>query len=139
MRSNITSSKYPIGLSVPFVNGSSGYFQQTFDTNEQIKNNLTNFLKTKRGERRMMPEFGTQLYTLLFEQRTDNLPEILKSMISEELRYWVPEVKILGIDIIDTENSEGDDNYKMRVSIRFSVNSTDEVDILVFDLENVKI
>ena len=104
MRSNITSSKFPIGLSVPLVNGSSGYFQQTFDTNEQIKNNLTNFLKTKKGERRMMPEFGTQLYSVLFEQRNENTPEILKTMISDEIRYWIPEVNILGIDIIYVEN-----------------------------------
>lgn len=139
MRSNITSSKFPIGLSVPLVNGSSGYFQQTFDTNEQIKNNLTNFLKTKKGERRMMPEFGTQLYSVLFEQRNENTPEILKTMISDEIQYWIPEIKILGIDIIDVENPVGDDNYKMRVSIKFGVNSTEEVDFLTFDLENVRI
>ena len=139
MRSNITSSKFPIGLSVPLVNGTSGYFQQTFDTNEQIKNNLTNFLKTRRGERRMMPEFGTQLYTLLFEQRTENLSEIMKTMISDEIRYWLPEVKILGIDVIDVENPVGDDNYKMRVSIEFSVSSTGDSDVLTFDLENVRI
>ena len=104
-----------------------------------LKNNLTNFLKTRKGERRMMPEFGTQLYSVLFEQRNENTPEILKTMISDEIRYWIPEVKILGIDIRDVEKRLGDENYKMRVSIKFGVNSTEEVDFLIFDLENVRI
>ena len=68
----VTSSYSPIGLEVPFTRGKNGYFQQTFDTNSQIKQNLLNFLKTKKGERRMFPEFGTKLYDVIFEQIDEN-------------------------------------------------------------------
>lgn len=139
MISNIKSTQYPIGLSLPIVNGSSGYFEQTFDTNTQVKNNLINFLKTRRGERRMMPEFGTQLYSFLFEQKTDNLSDILKNVIKDEILYWIPEVSLEEISITDSKNDEVGDNYKLRISIRYLVNQTKDVNTLSFDLENIKI
>jgi phage baseplate assembly protein W len=139
MISNITSSKYPIGLTLPIVNGSGGYFQQSFDTNTQVKSNLSNFLKTRRGERRMMPEFGTKLYTVLFEQRDENVNEIVKNLLREEIGYWIPEVRVDEISIINTENSEDGDNYKLRISLDFTVIQTNQKDTLDFELENIKI
>lgn len=139
MASNITSSKYPIGITLPIVNGSGGYFQQSFDTNTQVKSNLSNFLKTKRGERRMMPEFGTRLYTVLFEQQDENINEIVKNLLREEISFWIPEVRVDEISIINTENSSNDDNYKLRISLAFTVIQTDQKDTLDFELENIKI
>lgn len=139
MPSNITSSKYPIGITLPIVNGSGGYFQQSFDTNTQVKSNLSNFLKTRRGERRMMPEFGTRLYTVLFEQQDENINEIVKNLLREEISFWIPEVRVDKISIINTENSSNDDNYKLRISLEFTVIQTDQEDTLDFELENIKI
>jgi phage baseplate assembly protein W len=135
----ISASLWPIGLVVPIVSGPSGYFQQSFDTNTQVKTNLLNFLNTKRGERRMMPEFGTQLYELLFEQYTDGLEEILKNTLTNEIQFWIPEITILKLDIINTENPIGDDNYKLRLIIQFKVNQTNSVDTVEILLENTKI
>jgi phage baseplate assembly protein W len=139
MPSNITSSKYPIGITLPIVNGSGGYFQQSFDTNTQVKSNLSNFLKTRRGERRMMPEFGTRLYTVLFEQQDENINEIVKNLLREEISFWIPEVRVDKISIINTENSSNDDNYKLRISLEFTVIQTGQEDTLDFELENIKI
>ncbi len=131
-----SNSHFPIGLKVPFVNGTNGYFQQSFDTNDQVKENLINFLKTKKGERRMMPEFGTKLYNVLFEQKDENFNSIAKNIISEEINYWIPEISIQDIQIINVENPIGDDNYKLRVSINFMVKQTKQLDSIVFELEN---
>jgi len=135
-----TSASYaPIGLEVPFIRGTGGYFQQTFDTNNQVKQNLMNFLKTKKGERRMSPEFGTKLYELVFEQKTDNLNEIAKNILFEEISYWIPEVSIDEIDIINVENPVGDDNYKLRISVSFTIKQTKTEDSVTFDLQSVNI
>lgn len=139
MLSNITSSKYPIGITLPIVNGSGGYFQQSFDTNTQVKSNLSNFLKTRRGERRMMPEFGTRLYTVLFEQKDENVNEIVKNLLREEISFWIPEVSVDKISIINTENSSNDDNYKLRITVEFTVIQTRQKDTLDFELENIRI
>ena len=134
-----SNSHSPIGLKVPFVNGTNGYFQQSFDTNEQVKQNLINFLKTKKGERRMMPEFGTKLYKVLFEQRDENFNSMAKTIISEEINYWIPEVSIQDIQIINVENPIGDDNYKLEVSINFMVKQTKQLDTVIFELQNTRL
>ena len=134
-----SNSHSPIGLKVPFVSGTGGYFQQSFDTNDQVKQNLINFLKTKKGERRMMPEFGTKLYNVLFEQKDENFNSIAKNIISEEINYWIPEVSIQDIQIINVENPIGDDNYKMKVSINFMVKQTKQLDTVIFELQSTRL
>ena len=137
--SNITASYLPIGLTVPFVDGSNGYFQQSFDTDTQIKMNLMNFLKTRRGERRMMPDFGTRLYEVIFEQDTTNLNEIIKDIISNEISEWIPQVSIQNIDVTNIQNPIGEDNYKKMVAVMYMNNQTKQFDTLTVQLENLQI
>jgi len=135
----ITSSYSPIGLEVPFTRGKNGYFQQTFDTNSKVKQNLLNFLKTKRGERRMFPEFGTKLYDVVFEQIDENVVEITKNIINEEVKYWMPEVTIQKISVSDKSDKESTDSYKLYISLEFIINKTKEKDVLLLELQNNRI
>lgn len=135
----ITSSYSPIGLEVPFTRGNNGYFQQTFDTNSQVKQNLLNFLKTKKGERRMFPQFGTKLYDVAFEQIDETTIEITKNIINEEIKYWVPEVTIEKIIISDKSDVENTDRYKIYISLDFIINKTNESDNLVLELQSNRI
>jgi len=135
----ITSSYSPIGLEVPFTRGNNGYFQQTFDTNSQVKQNLLNFLKTKKGERRMFPQFGTKLYDVAFEQIDETTIEITKNIINEEIKYWVPEVTIEKIIISDKSDRENTDGYKIYISLDFIINKTNESDNLVLELQSNRI
>jgi len=135
----ITSSYSPIGLEVPFTRGNNGYFQQTFDTNSQVKQNLLNFLKTKKGERRMFPQFGTKLYDVAFEQINETTIEITKNIINEEIKYWVPEVTIEKIIISDKSDRENTDGYKIYISLNFIINKTNESDNLVLELQSNRI
>jgi len=135
----ITSSYSPIGLEVPFTRGNNGYFQQTFDTNSQVKQNLLNFLKTKKGERRMFPQFGTKLYDVAFEQIDETTIEITKNIINEEIKYWVPEVTIEKIIISDKSDRENTDGYKIYISLDLLLNKTNESDNLVLELQSNRI
>lgn len=135
----VISSYSPIGLEIPFIRGKNGYFQQTFDTNSQIKQNLLNFLKTKKGERRMFPEFGTKLYDVVFEQIDENIVEITKNIINEEIKYWIPDITIQKISVSDKSDKENTDSYKLYISLEFIINKTKETDILVLELQNNRI
>jgi phage baseplate assembly protein W len=84
----------------------------------------------------MMPEFGTKLYNVLFEQKDENFNSIAKNIISEEINYWIPEISIQDIQIINVENPIGDDNYKLRVSINFMVKQTKQLDTVIFELQS---
>ena len=136
---NIVVKYFPIGLSIPFVNSNDGYFEQTFDTNSQVKQNLLNFLKTKRGERRMQPEFGTKLYNLLFEQLDANTYEIAKSIISEEITAWIPQIIIDRITVNNTGNPDDTDNYKIGIAVVYRVRQTQQQDSILLEVQNMKL
>ena len=132
---NVCNTCYPIGLSIPFVNSDNGYFQQTFDTNSRVKQNLINFLNTKRGERRMQPTFGTRLRELVFDQNDTNTQEIAKSILTKEFATWIPEVVINSISINNAGNSNNVDNYKLAVSISYTVKQTKEQQLVSLEIE----
>ena len=54
-------NNFAIGLTLPLQKGNTGYFAQSFVTSEQVRSNIINLLKTKRGERLFQPEFGSGL------------------------------------------------------------------------------
>ena len=58
-----------IGIEYPFrlSDGVEGYFKSTDTTLKAIKENITNFIKTERGERLFQPTLGLGLKRFLFE------------------------------------------------------------------------
>ena len=126
--------KSPIGISVPITNGNSGYFQQTFDTNSKVKQNLLNFLKTNKGERPMFRNFGSSLREICFDQITDGIDIVIKKIITEELSIWVPEISVKKILV---ENKE--DENSIYIKIEFLITQTDESDSIVIELKNNRI
>ena len=64
---------------------------------------------------------------------------IAKNIISEEINYWIPEISIQDIQIINVENPIGDDNYKLRVSINFMVKQTKQLDTVIFELQSTRL
>ena len=135
---NTCSTCSPIGLTIPFTNSDNGYFQQTFDTNNQVKQNIINFLNTKRGERRMQPTFGTRLYELVFQQNDTNTQEIAKSIISQEFSTWIPEATVTNISINSDTNNTNIDNYKMVISIQYVVKKTKQQDLVSIQVQNLQ-
>jgi len=117
-------SCYPLGLTIPYTNSDNGYFQQTFDTNSRVKQNLMNFINTQQGERRFQPTLGTRLRSLLFEFNDPNTREIARNILTDEFFTWVPEIIIDNISINNVENSQNVDNYKLLLTISYTVKQT---------------
>lgn len=103
----IIQNKYPIDLdkrkAVGFgfpLNGDA-VFVPTYDTREQIKANLVNYLLTNRGERVFNPTFGADLRNLLFESPTNSSLEELEFRISDSIANRFPQIKIKEINFQD--------------------------------------
>lgn len=110
----------PYGIALPITLGEKGYFNQTYSVLEQVKTNLNLLLRTKKGERRMNPDFGSGLWSVLFEQITDNISPIIDSTIRKDINRWMPYINISSIEV--TQFS--DNNYnKLNVSVKFTVPS----------------
>jgi phage baseplate assembly protein W len=85
--------------------GGKGVFLLSYTTEEQAISNLTNLLLTRKGERYMQPNFGTDIYSSIFEQNTDILADILKSSLEDDISYWLPYITLINVDIFrDTRN-----------------------------------
>jgi len=96
----IIQNKYPIdtearravGFDFP-LNGDA-VFVPTFQTRDQIKANLVNYLLTNRGERVFNPNFGADLRNLLFENVSDTTTEDLRERIQNDINSFFPEVQV---------------------------------------------
>ena len=96
----IIQNKYPIdtearravGFGFP-LNGDA-VFVPTYQTRDQIKANLVNYLLTNRGERVFNPNFGADLRNLLFEDVSGTTTEELRGRIQNDINSFFPEVQV---------------------------------------------
>lgn len=66
---------------------------------EQIKSDLLILLMTNPGERPMLPQFGTPLRELVFDQNDASLAARAREMIARSIRMWEPRITIQQIDV----------------------------------------
>lgn len=114
--------KTPIGLVLPIQNGNGGYFDQAYDTFTQKRMNIINLLRTRIGERRMQPLFGSRLWNIVFEQTTEMLPEIITNVITEDINRWIEGVNVKKVTVqvpqIDA-TTDYRDIYSVLVTVQF--------------------
>jgi phage baseplate assembly protein W len=124
-----TYNDYAIGITLPIQNGNT-FFNQSFQTRDQVKSNIKNLLLTKKGERILQPEFGSGLQELLFDFNDDNLETKIEETITQALELWLPYVTTNNIDIEQT--NELKDRNRVNVSITFAIAGTPELNEVTF-------
>lgn len=91
-----------------------------------IRSCLIALLRTPRRSRVMRPELGVDLQSILFEDAGPITAEILKEQIAESISTYLPQVKIIYIEV-KTEDK------KFTVNIRYStqgiLDETGEVEL----------
>ena len=132
-----TTTKTPIGLALPIQDGSSGYFNQTYDTFTEKRMCLINLLRTRPGERRFQPTFGSRLWTVVFEQNADILKDVITNIIKEDVATWINNVIVKNVEVSvpQTNGTSSDtDIYSLLITVTFQdVSSQQEgtIDILL--------
>jgi phage baseplate assembly protein W len=123
-----------LGIGINKQSDSNGIFSVNYTTLSQAKDNLVNLIMTRKGERTMQPEFGCDIWRLIFEQiTTDTLELDIERTIVEAVNIWLP---YLNIDQILFDYDETDiDNHSIFLQIVFSLkinsNFGDSVTILI--------
>ena len=105
-----------IGVMLPL--GGTPIFKSSYTTEEQTLSNLKNLLLTRKGERPFQPEFGTEIYSLLFENLNIDIEGTLEDSLRSDIKYWLPYVLIDSIRI----KSEPDTN---QIEISLNVKATE--------------
>jgi phage baseplate assembly protein W len=86
------------GIPYPITKTPRGFFYIQGGV-DQIKSDMLILLLTNPRERVMLPDFGTPLRKLLFEQNDVSIIAKAKQMIAKSLKMWEPRVAIENIYI----------------------------------------
>lgn len=108
------------GVVLPIAHGPQGFFNQSYSVVDQVKSNMNMLLRTKKGERRMNPEFGSGLWGILFENYTDDITPLIENTIKKDINHWMSYVDIKDIQVL-TNDTEYKSKYKVGVKVLFTV------------------
>ena len=104
-----------IGVMLPFGKP-TGLFQLSYTTEQQAVSNLKSLLLTRKGERLFQPNFGSDVYSLMFENINSDLSSQLDESLRVDIEYWLPYI------IIDDINIEViEDRHYVRIELSFRV------------------
>ena len=117
---DLTENDYKVlGIGINKRSDSNGIFATNYTTLQQASDNLKNLILTKKGERMMQPEFGCDVWKVLFEQITDGIEQSIENAIVNAVSIWLP---YLNIDTIIFDYDENDiDTNKIALDIKFSL------------------
>jgi len=119
--------KKSLGYGLNF--NSRNVFNPIYETKEQVKNNLINYLLTNKKERIFNNKFGANLRKLLFEGIKLNQLSKLESLIEKDLKKYFPLIKIIELKL----NSYPDEN-KINFIFKYKMNKyniEDEINIII--------
>lgn len=89
---------------------------------EDIAESIYILLSTTPGERLMNPEYGCDLQSQVFSNINNTTKTIIEDLIATAILYHEPRVKVLSVDIDDSEQVEGRLNVHISYEIK-GVNS----------------
>ncbi len=117
---NATNLKYakPLGVLLPF-NNPKGIFKLGYTNEEQVYSNLKNLLLTAKGERYMLPTFGTDIRTLLFENISteEEFFDSLKNEIRSSITEWMPYLVVSRLDAGLADEQEDERDHSIKISL----------------------
>jgi phage baseplate assembly protein W len=122
---------FALGLTVPIR--ITGYDSLNYTVLNQAKANLMNLFSTIKGERVQQPNFGTDLYSLVFDIEDNSLDGKIQDIISREVTTWVPDVEISQINV--TMSDAQKDNNTVGISLSFMLKNTQQTAEVQFSIQ----
>ena len=132
----------PIGITFPIRDGQSGYFEQSTDSLTAYRMNIVNLLRTRQGERRMNPTFGSRLWSVVFEPDDEFIAKRVETITREDISQWIPGITVTSIKIQYMNNDQSTnltDIYKLYVVVTFVVDSISASDSVELTLDVNKV
>jgi len=109
-----------LGIGINKRTDTNGIFPLNYTTLAQTKDNLINLISTRKGERMMQPEFGCDIWRLIFEPIVkDQLDFQIENTILEAVGIWLPYVNIDAV-VFDYDDNDIDNN-RIFLQIQFSL------------------
>lgn len=95
---------------------------------EDIKESIEIILRTRKGERMMMPEFGCDLYEFVYETMDDSSLSRMENAVTDALIIWEPRITDVEVHVSRNQNKEG----QLDISVKYVVRSTNNLFNMVY-------
>lgn len=111
------------GLAYPttLVNGSATLVREA----DLIKQSISIILKTPKGSRFMLPEFGSRLDELMFEQNDEVLRDLLRFFIYEALTQWETRIRFQSVAF-------SQDREAVYCELKYTILKSNEIDSFIY-------
>jgi phage baseplate assembly protein W len=118
---DLSENNYKVlGIGINRTSNSNGIFSVNYTTLSQAKDNIINLVMTSKGEREMNPNFGCDVWQVLFEPIIDEtISQKIEDSILDAVKTWLPYIEIQQI-IFDYDSDDIDAN-KILLEIQFSL------------------
>jgi len=106
---NVIGTPVPkiLGLGWPIGKNSANPYFSKSSSFSLVRSQIEQLIKTKKGERVMLPDFGVSLHNYLFEPLTsDSVTEIYLD-ISRAVSKYAPNLNLLGVRVFQDDNLKG--------------------------------
>ena len=107
------------GSTLPLQRGSRGYFQTTNHALANEKSKFINLILTKKGERVSNPNFGCDLWRLLFEQKDAEIQDKAQQHVADAVNAFMPYLVLQEIVIVNLDTFASDANINLYVRYSF--------------------
>ena len=84
-------------------------------------------LSTRKGERRMRPEFGCDIHELVFAEANSTTFSLLRYYVEEALSFWEPRISLREV-LVDPSPAEG----RVDILISYEIRATKDERTLVY-------
>jgi len=95
---------------------------------KDIEESIRVILSTAKGERRMRPDFGCEVHSLVFAPNNATTWGLASRYVKEALGWWEPRIEVTEVD---TKPDASDDSI-LSITIRYRIKSTNDTRNLVY-------
>lgn len=113
----------PIGLGISLYD-TNPIFRTIYDINTQATENLKSLLLTRKGERYMEPNFGTDLLSIVFLPNISELKQTISDILTDAISYWLPYITTESLDIVTAED-DPNLQHNVKITLEYSVENFD--------------
>ena len=116
------------GLGFPIQSNENGRLQMA-DYEESVRQSILIILGTAKGERVMHPEFGCDIYNMVFEMKTATTAGRISQAVQDALLKLEPRIDVLDVQVNSEFDGDGD---RLVIDLRYEVRATNNAFNLVY-------
>ena len=96
-----------------------------------INAGIVQILNTVPGERRMLPEFGSRIRSLVFDPHDANLYAEIGHEVTQALERWEPRVILVDVEVVPAENNDHALTVRVTYQLRVNQRVSGTLDVVV--------